>query len=161
MNSLDRAVNSDFVVITKSLIPYLDADNQKSIAVFVKTFELLYTIDLFSREEFVRSVSVSHDTGWEKSFLKDLRTNLSDDRGSFIDTLLKLTELKDLILPLASGLSQQTRPFEETDFSISPPPANSSATPPPPNPDDIMGKFSNILEPNQLQLLKMLSSFIK
>lgn len=164
MSPLDRALNNDFLMVSKSLIPYLPPDTQRSLAVFVKTFELMYTIDLFSKEDFVRSMSRSHDTGWEKAFLGDVRKNITDERGYFIDAILKLTEAKELLAPRHSD-SQNTEidltsapspiPFEnETPHQTTP--KNSG-----PNPNEVIDKLSGLLEPNQVQLLKVLSSFMK
>lgn len=160
MISLDRAVNNDFLMISKSLIPYLPVERQKSLAIFVKTFELMQTIDLFSRDDFVRSMSRSHEAGWEKDFLKDVRQNLSGDRGYFIDAILKLTEVRDLINnhPAQDNFTPpvptNTESLEETDSST-------SASNNPINPTEVINKLSTILEPNQVQLLKILSSFMK
>ena len=164
MSSLDRAINNDFLTISKSLVPYLPPENQKSLAIFIKTFELMHTIDLFSRDDFVRSMSRSHETGWEKDFLRDVRQNLSGDRGYFIDALLKLTEVRDLI-DTHSNTSDNFIPPSEVidDLSIEPPPSsptmeNHSASL---NPTDVIDKLSNMLEPNQAQILKALTSFMK
>ena len=160
MSSLDRAVNNDFLMISKSLIPYLPPENQKSLAIFIKTFELMHTLDLFSRDDFVRSMSRSHEVGWEKDFLKDVRKNLSGDRGYFIDAILKLTEVRDLIdnhtprdtfTPPSPTVNEPVQ-----DINTTPPTENAST-----NPTEVIDKLSSILEPNQAQLLKILSSFMK
>lgn len=97
MNTLDRAVNNDFLVVSKSLLPYLSADRQKPIAIFIKVMELIYTVNLFSNETSVNSMSRSQETGWEKDFLNDVKGNLSEDKAYFIDVLMKLTEAKNLL----------------------------------------------------------------
>lgn len=68
MTNLDRAINNDILVVSKSLLPYLNIDRQKPMAVFIKLMELVYTINLFSNEASVRSMSRSQESGWEKSF---------------------------------------------------------------------------------------------
>ena len=181
MNSFDRAINNDLLVISKSLVPYLRTDCQKPVAVFIKAFELMYTIDLFSNEGFVRSLSRSSDNEeWEKSFLQDLKQNLSPDRGYFIDALLKLTEVKDLLGSDASRLtpmpSDSDAPIDlsyknfaspepfDASYTAANPVSESAPSPPPgnsPNPAEVIDKISSFLEPNQVQLLKVLSSFLK
>ena len=166
MSSLDRAINNDFLTISKSLVPYLPSENQRSLAIFIKTFELMHTIDLFSRDDFVRSMSRSHETGWEKDFLHDVRQNLSGDRGYFIDALLKLTEVRDLFDSHNTTNANFVPPKPDVvdDISIvspepSPTPLEKSG--PGLNPADIVDKLSNMLEPNQVQILKVLTSFMK
>ena len=149
-------------MISKSLIPYLPVERQKSLAIFVKTFELMQTIDLFSRDDFVRSMSRSHEAGWEKDFLKDVRQNLSGDRGYFIDALLKLTEVRDLIDNHSSQnniITPDTTVSETPQDASSPPPQSNNS--PTINPANVIDKLSTMLEPNQVQLLKVLSSFMK
>ena len=46
MNNLDRSVNNDFLIVGKSLLPYLNVDRQKPVAIFIKVMELLYTVNL-------------------------------------------------------------------------------------------------------------------
>ena len=161
MSSLDSAMNNDFLMISKSIVPYLDADKQRSVAVFIKAFELMSTIDLFSKEEFVRSISKPRDAGWEKNFLGDIRANLSDDRGYFIDAILKISEMRDMLVtknndninPVASTYSTpNTSPPQSTSKDTSHAPNNAA---------QMIDKLSSVLEPNQLQILKMLSAFIK
>lgn len=161
MVSLDRAINNDFLTISKSLIPYLPLERQKSLAIFVKTFELMQTINLFSRDDVVHSMSRSHEAGWEKEFLKDVRQNLSGDRGYFIDALLKLTEVRDLIdnHPTENNYVTPTpivEPYQNNTPQTAPPNNGPSI-----NPADVIDKLSTMLEPNQVQLLKVLSSFMK
>lgn len=162
MNTLDRAINNDFLRVSKSLLPYLEPDMQRSIAVFIKAFELVSTIDLYSKEDTVRSMSRSHNTGWEKEFLHDLRSNLSDDRAHFIDAILKLTEARELLAHhedennFTPSFSDSNEPFNASE-TLPPPLATSSNGP---NPADIINKLSSVLEPNQAQFLKILSSFI-
>ncbi|MDF2595706.1 MAG: hypothetical protein K0R69_2047 [Clostridia bacterium] len=171
MRSIDSATNNDFLNISRSMIPYLDADKQKGVAVFIKVVELMSTIDLFSKEEFVRSIARPRDSGWEKNFLNDLRSNLSDDRGYFIDAILKLSEFRDLLAVKnndTSGEPHVNKSQQNPNMHVTPSqrPQSQNATPhgsPPPsmNPSDILDKLSGILEPNQLQILKVLSSFMK
>ena len=175
MNSFDRAINNDLLVISKSLVPYLNTDFQKPAAIFIKAFELMYTIDLFSNENFVRSLSrTSNNEKWEKNFLQDLKRNLSPDRSYFIDALLKLTEVKDLLghdnvrLDQTSASSDapidlsfnnaSSEPFNTPTADSSMGSQNAASFV---NPAEAIDKLSSFLEPNQVQLLKVLSSFLK
>ncbi|WP_054741211.1 hypothetical protein [Cellulosilyticum ruminicola] len=161
MVSLDRAINNDFLTISKSLIPYLPLENQKSLAIFVKTFELMQTINLFSKDAAVHSMSRSHEAGWEKEFLKDVRQNLSGDRGYFIDALLKLTEVRDLIDNHAENNYTEPTPSVVEPYPNDPTQSTPTNNGPTITPNDVIDKLSSMLEPNQVQLLKVLSSFIK
>lgn len=183
MTSLDRAINSDVLVVSKSLLPYLNIDKQKPMAIFIKTLELIYTINLFSNEASVRSLSRSQETGWEKSFLHDVKSNLSQDKAYFVDAILKIAEAKDLLAnpetsnnvdtppsyhlhPLDSGVPE-SMPFP--DETTHQPPKSPLATPKTatkaaspqsngPSPDQIINSLSSVLDPNQAQLLKVLTS---
>jgi len=170
MNPMDTAIKNDFLMISKSLVPYLSADKQKSAAIFIKALELVYTVNLFSQEEFVRSFSRSQESGWEKNLLSDIRTDLSDDRGYFIDAILKISEAKEILTAKKNG-DEATFPKNTTSKMSSDIPhnsktihthnANSNSNPNSNNPTQILSSLSGVLEPNQLQLLKVLSAFMK
>ncbi|PHV70912.1 hypothetical protein CS063_07780 [Sporanaerobium hydrogeniformans] len=170
MNSLDNATRNDFLLISKSLIPYLNPNNQRSAAIFIKAIELLYTVEVFSKEDFVRGFSRSTEQGWEKSFLRDIRKDLSDERGYFIDVLLKLSEAKDIFAmrnqshsPMSSSTNLDSGiPVQESITPEEPKmQTNANTTHQGPNPSDILSSLSSLLDPNQLQLLKVLSGFMK
>lgn len=175
MTNLDRAINTDILVVSKSLLPYLNIDKQRPMAIFIKSLELIYTINLFSNETSVRSLSRSHETGWEKSFLNDVKENLGADKAYFIDAILKIAEAKDLLAradpkdtseapeyhlhDLDSGVLE-SMPFpDETpipkDQTFPKPNDNKSAAA---SPEQIINSLSSMLDPNQAQLLKVLTS---
>lgn len=184
MNNLDRAINNEFLIVSKSLLPYLNVDRQKSVALFIKAMELVYTVNLFSNETSVRSMSRSQETGWEKDFLKDVRNNLPSDKAYFVDVILKLTEARTLLNrqtdsnassepeyhlhPADSGILN-TEPFE-SDSGISShnskeknnysPVNENTSSNPLPSPDQFISGLSSLLDPNQTQLLKLISSFL-
>ncbi|MBQ1274113.1 MAG: hypothetical protein U0L26_06525 [Cellulosilyticum sp.] len=180
MTNLDRAINNDILVVSKSLLPYLNIDRQKPMAVFIKLMELVYTINLFSNEASVRSMSRSQESGWEKSFLNDVKANLGDDKAYFVDVILKLAEAKDLLAkpePSTSRPSQNTpeyhlHPLDSGTLEDAPfpdektAPSTPKSTPPPntppksagPSPEQIINGLSSMLDPNQAQLLKVIAS---
>lgn len=189
MSNLDRAINNDFLTISKSLLPYLNSDRQKPMAIFIKVIELMYTIDLFSKEDAVKSMTRGQAPGWEKDFLRDVKGQLSSDKAYFIDAILKITEARDLLshdntrseqpdYHLAQGDSgiPEDMPFPPDPSplsSLSAAPGANPHTKTPntqgpqptankmPPPEQVISQLSPLLDPNQLQLLKVLSSFIK
>lgn len=178
MTGLDRAINNDVLVVSKSLLPYLNVDKQKPLAIFIKMMELVYTINLFSNETSVRSLSRTQDAGWEKSFLNDVKENLTDDKAYFVDAILKIAEAKDLLIktepeapaadpqfhlhPLDSGvLESMPFPDENAHLNIpNPSPKQTSSKSAGTNlsPEQLINSFSSILDPNQAQLLKVVAS---
>ncbi len=170
MITMDSAMNNDFLMISKSLVPYLDADKQRAAAIFIKAFELMSTIDLFSKEDFRRTITKPRDTGWEKKLLSDIRSNLSDDRAFFIDAILKLSEVRDILTvkntdssyanfahtpPVSSAMP--ANPSEKTADPISSAGSTNSA----PKAAEVIDQLSGVLDPNQLQILKLISTFMK
>lgn len=172
MNPLDRAVNNDFIIISKSLLPYLSLDKQKTAAILIKAVELIYTINTFSNESYVRSISRSPHTGWEKEFLQDVKNNLTSDKAYVIDAILKISEARDLLkTQTSSNASEEPRyTLNENDSGIlesSPfPPATTESAEPSettsmPSPDQLINGLSSLLDPKQAQLLKALSTLFK
>lgn len=181
MNNLDRSVNNDFLIVGKSLLPYLNVDRQKPVAIFIKVMELLYTVNLFSNEASVRSMTRSQETGWEKDFLNDVKSNLSEDKAYFIDAILKLTEAHNLLRkqstpsendpfyssndynlhPLDSGIPENQPFTDETPLGTANKPQRAPNTKQNgPNPEQVIGALSSMLDPSQAQLLKMLTTLL-
>lgn len=168
MTSLDHAVNNDLLIVAKSLVPYLDIQRQKTIAILLKAIELLYTINFYSNPEKVLELSQSQEPGWEKAFLKDVKENLDNEKAYFIDVILKLSEAKDLLMnPDTSLLSLFTpnTPEQVETTQIEKVEAEPVETTPTPAPtismDQIMSSLSSILDPNSTQLLNALAAFFK
>ncbi len=174
MNALDRAINTDMLTVSKSFLPYLNMDYQKPLAILIKAIELMYTVNLYSKEDSINSMCRSLDEGWEREFLNEVKSNLSKDKAYFIDVVLKLSEAKD-ILNMASASREDCNTFcnsnnyqpnnidDINNYDINQ--SNSSKTPSTApgttNPDKIIDKLSPMLEPGQLQLLKILSGMMK
>lgn len=190
MNSFDRAINNDFLVVTKSLLPYLNIDRQKPVAVFIKVIELLYTVNLYSNETATRSLSRGQDPGWEKNFLRDVKNNLPQEKAFFVDAVLKLAEAKDLLVtqedqtnttndyrtpeyqmhPYDSGILEGAPFPDEGKSPQGPAPVKTAQNITPNgntsssnniNPEQIINGLSSMLDPNQAQMLKVLMSLLK
>lgn len=158
MHRIDKEINNDTLVVCKCLVPYLDRDMQKNMAILIKAFELLYTIKLFSSDDFVKSISVERKNGWHTHLLHDVKKNIDPNRAYLIDMALKFTEFQKIMttkqaLNVNDKLPNQGSP----DIALPPTLARDKSQE---NPSDIIDEFSSVLEPNQLQLLKMLSSFL-
>lgn len=179
MTNLDRAINNDILVVSKSLLPYLNIDKQKPIAIFIKAMELIYTVNLFSNESTVRSMSRSQDEGWEKSFLNDVKSNLGDEKAFFVDAILKLAEARDLLSkqeapsngpispeyhlhPLDSGVLEDQLFTEQISTpdpkAVKSAPKINQKPSSGPSPEQIINGLSSMLDPSQAQLLKVLAS---
>jgi hypothetical protein len=158
MHRIDKEINNDTLVVCKCLVPYLDRDMQRNMAILIKAFELLYTIKLFSSDEFIKSISVERKNGWHTHLLHDVKKNIDPNRAYLIDMVLKFTEFQKIMttkqaLNVNDKLPHQSAP----DVSLPPTLARDKNEE---SPSDIMSEFSSVLEPNQLQLLKMLSTFL-
>lgn len=161
MTSLDQAINNDLLIVSKSLVPYLDIQRQKPIAILIKVIELLYTINFYSNPDAVLELSHAQEPGWEKAFLKDVKHNLDNDKAYLIDVILKLTEAKDLLVNPDFNLMQL--------FTTSTPattPVEVPATPPqvetPTLPiEQILGTLASMFDTNGTQLINALAAFLK
>lgn len=181
MNALDRAINTDMLTVSKSFLPYLNMDYQKPLAILIKAIELMYTVNLYSKEDSLSSMTRSLDTGWEREFLNEVKSNLSKDKAYFIDVVLKLSEAKDILNMAGETRNSNTsNKFYNSDSETSYHKSNNHPTGNIDNsssytsddvefskktnstsPDQIIDKLSPMLEPGQLQLLKMLSGMMK
>lgn len=165
MTSLDHAVNNDLLIVAKALVPYLDIQRQKPIAILIKAIELLYTINLYSNPDAVLEMSQTQEPGWEKEFLKDVKDNLNNDKAYFIDAILKLLEVKDLVSNSELGLLQlfsPSAPVEQpTVPTVEPTPTIEPAPPAELPIEQIVNSLSSLLDSNNLQLINGLSTLFK
>ncbi|MGL5677400.1 MAG: hypothetical protein ACRDDX_13385 [Cellulosilyticaceae bacterium] len=122
-NPLDQEVNTEFMRVCKCVIPYLDRNVQKNVAVGLKFLELVNTINAFSDPLHVSdSLSLSRQDRWEEDLLVNVRSNLSPEKAYLIDAILKLQEMKK-ILNVKEGMDSFSPSFptvEPTPTDIPP-----------------------------------------
>ncbi len=158
MHRIDKEINTDTLVVCKCLVPYLDRDAQKNMVILIKAFELLYTIKLFSSDDFVKSISVERKNGWHTHLLHDVKKNINPNRAYLIDMALKFTEFQKIMATKpTSSVNEKLINKENPDGDF---PVQLTRDQNDENPGDIINEFSSVLEPSQLQLLKMLSTFL-
>lgn len=161
MHRIDQEINNDTLVVCKCLIPYLDRDMQRNVAILIKAFELLYTIKLFSSDEFVKSISVERKNGWHTRLLHDVRKNINPEHAYLIDMVLKFTEFQKILATRQSLTPNEQLPDQTSqNASGASLPPQLSRDNPEENLNGLMNQFSSVLEPNQMQLLKMLASLL-
>lgn len=162
MTSLDHAINNDLLIVSKSLVPYLDVSRQKPIAILIKVIELLYTINLYSNPDAVLELSHAQEPGWEKDFLKDVKNNLDNDKAYLIDIILKLTEAKDLLVNPDFNLMQLfTTNSAPTTAQVTAPVTTQQETTTTLPIEQLIGTLSSLFDTNGTQLLNALAALLK
>lgn len=96
-NQLDRHVNTDLMRVCKCIIPYLDRDIQKTVAVGLKLVELMNTINIYNDTSVVNELTLTRGENWEADLLRNVRSNLSPEKAYLIDAVLKLKEVRSII----------------------------------------------------------------
>lgn len=165
MTSLDHAINNDLLIVSKSLVPYLDVSRQKPIAILIKVIELLYTINLYSNPDAVLELSHAQEPGWEKDFLKDVKNNLDNDKAYLIDIILKLTEAKDLLVNPDFNLMQlfttnSASTTTQITTQVTAPVTTQQETTALPI-EQLLGTLSSLFDTNGTQLLNALAALLK
>ncbi|ONI43748.1 hypothetical protein AN641_09175 [Candidatus Epulonipiscioides gigas] len=98
-NSLDQAINSELIRVSKCILPYLEKDLQKQVAISIKIMELINTIKFYNEEEIF---SIPKEGDWQKDLLMEISKNLNPDKAYIIEALLKADELRSLLNTQAS-----------------------------------------------------------
>ncbi|MEG0013974.1 MAG: hypothetical protein RR324_04515 [Cellulosilyticaceae bacterium] len=158
-NPLDDKVNSEFMRVCKCMIPYLDRDVQKNIAVGLKFLELVNTINAYNDENVVNELSLTRQNNWEEDLLHNVRANLSPEKAYIIDAVMKLKEVRSIISTKTTESSDLPTSFYN-DNSVEPehvsPQTNNTASI---SPASILQAVSPLLDDNQKQLLNLFTTF--
>lgn len=168
-NPLDDKVNSEFMRVCKCMIPYLDRDVQKNIAVGLKFLELVNTINAYNDESAVNELSLTRQNNWEEDLLHNVRSNLSPEKAYIIDAVMKLKEVRSIISTKTTESSVlPTSPLSESRYQTSF--YNDNSVDPEPvspqmnhtgsiSPASILQAVSPLLDDNQKQLLNLFTTF--
>lgn len=190
-NQLDDQVNTEFMRVCKSVLPYLDRGMQKNLAISLKLLEFISVVQLYNSDTIPvePEPSMMRGENWENGLLTDIRNSLDSDKTYIIDALMKLSEVKnimnrsaqnsdtsssDIVSPLDPEPTSDSTPspFNFTNFFNSMPSSstasNSTSDQPSqhntssgPNPADMINAFAPLLDDKQKQLLNLLSVFMK
>lgn len=96
-NQLDQQVNTELMRVCKCVIPYLDRNVQKNVAIGVKFLELINTINTFSNDTSLSSLSLTRQGNWEEDLLDNVKANLSPEKAYLIDAVWKLKEFRSIL----------------------------------------------------------------
>ena len=81
-NPLDETVNTELMRVCKCVIPYLDRNVQKNVAIGLKFLELVNTINVYKEDNELDSSMTLERTGtWEEDLLRSIRGNLSSEKA--------------------------------------------------------------------------------
>lgn len=184
-NTLDMAVNSDFMRVCKCALPYLDRDIQKNVAISLKILELMHTINLYNGSNAFSDIPLEKEGNWQRELLRSITQNISPEKSYLLDAILKASEIKSILdtgashgcgYPSGSTCSSCSNyptpqpPFYDeanscsSPYDFSPPPSNSYSDSPSasssPSPEDIIKSFAPMLDEKQSQLLSLFTSLI-
>ncbi len=109
-NQLDQAINSERIRLFKCILPYLDKDLQKQVAISLKFFELVNTIKFYNNDEYL---AIPKEGDWKKALLIEMSQNVDPDKSQFLDMILKITEL----LSVLSAQDSQDIEMDDIDYS--------------------------------------------
>ncbi|MDA3730103.1 hypothetical protein PBV87_01060 [Niameybacter massiliensis] len=186
-NQLDDQVNTEFMRVCKSVLPYLDRGMQKNLAISLKLLEFISVVQLYNSDTIPvePEPSMMRGENWENRLLTDIRNSLDSDKTYIIDALMKLSEVKNIMsrsnqqadtstADIVSSIDPEptsdsaSSPFNFANFFNSMPSSNTGTDPEPqhntssgPNPADMINAFAPLLDDKQKQLLNLLSVFMK
>lgn len=152
MFPLDAEIHTEPLRVCKSLVPYLSFEKQKNISIFIKFYELISVIDYFSDMEDPGSEPpyFREDESWPKELLYSVKDSLDPSNAYWVDILLKINDVKDILAAANSGQS-----------------SSPATTPPDPNPSpgtqskEFTENIAPMLDDNQKKMLEMLSNIMK
>lgn len=123
--ALDKAVTSNNIQILKTAIPFVAAEKQKYVSIYVKYLELMNTISFFnSKSNYGLEESVSHPDLFEllneiKPFLSRRDQELVDSFANMANIMKMYDSYKDMFTSDAAG-DPQSNPFDTLKGMLSP-----------------------------------------
>lgn len=162
-NPLDAHVNTEWMRVCKCVLPYLDRQMQRNLAVSLKFMELMSVMQLYadSHTTAMDPVSLTRSSNWENELLHSVRSNLSPEKAFIIDAIVKLGEAKNILsehhsdsLPPTPDPTPSAPLFAD---EIEEPPKKSNGA----DPSAMIDMLSPLLDDNQRQMLKLFTTFMK
>ncbi|OON99074.1 MAG: hypothetical protein ATN35_00310 [Epulopiscium sp. Nele67-Bin004] len=144
-NPLDNAINTEFMLVVKCILPYLDDDIQKTVAIGIKALELIETFKLYDEE--TSPISKDKNGDWQKDLLLDVSKNLHPDKAGLLELLVLAGERKPPVTSYQHSY-QPKQQAENIDYSQ----IDKF------DPNTLLKTITPLLEPEQQQFISMLSN---
>ena len=95
----DDAIHTNSMKKLKSVVPYMDREYQKKLAIMIKVIELQKVIEMYNTQEVgVASIDKSSERGdWRKGMLSAIRVHSTQEEQRMIDMILNLIEMKEFM----------------------------------------------------------------
>ena len=94
----DDPIHTNSIKNLKAMIPYVDAQYQKNLAIFIKLIELQKVVEMYdSQEVSILSVGEGDGTDWRRGMLAAVRNHSSEDKQQMIDMIMSLMDIKEVM----------------------------------------------------------------
>lgn len=103
--------------IIRAAFPYLDSQAQQTLNLFLKTGELLETIQSVKQDGIVTALSIRKQSIDIEALLNGIRTVCTQQEKDLIDTVLNILKAKNLYNTYTTLASAMTSQSESTDNS--------------------------------------------
>lgn len=185
-NPLDKEVNTDFIRICKCILPYLNRNAQKQLAISLKMLELVSTIQLFQDENLNDTFRTTRQDNWEDELLLNIRDNISPEKAYLIDAFIKFKEFSRILKNTKNEPTIVEDGIFEEDFSHNTPqenqemnafmqmfnptakkettsyiPTSNDTQPSKLNKADLLNTLAPLLDDKQKQMLQALASMMQ
>lgn len=139
---IDSIVNSREMNVIKAALPYMNLDNQKKLAVFVKFLEFIKTMKLYNSYS-VNEISELNKTNMSKrDMIYAMRAWCSDKNKQLLDIVLNMYTLKSMITTMNNPSLQQQEynPANNPTNPMEPPPNENL------NQEELIERLKNLMQ---------------
>ena len=171
-NPLDEIVNTELMRVCKCVVPYLDRNVQKNVAIGLKFLELINTINTYADDATLDdTLSRSRDGNWQTDLLHSVRENLTPEKAYIVDAIVKLQEVKSILNNKETSPTLAPTTFDEpAPFFDKMPDFHRDASPvEPPKPASsnnansaaaLLQVLTPLMDDNQKQIFNLLTTFL-
>lgn len=178
-NPLDAHVNTEWMRVCKCVLPYLDRQTQRNVAISLKFMELMSVMQLYSSNQTapMDPISLTRSEHWENELLRSVRSNLSPEKAFIVDAIMKIGEARNILLEHHSNETElppsasASKPLFADEIEDAPPdfpdptrtqfssPTNTKQSSA--DPSAMIDMLAPLLDDNQRQMLKLFTTFMK
>lgn len=91
----DDSIHTNSIKNIKAMVPYMDYNVQKNIAIMVKFFELQKTIEMYNSQQISTASVEESDVDWRRGMLSAVRAHSTEENKNMIDMITTLIDLKE------------------------------------------------------------------
>lgn len=148
--AFDTLFSNNHIQMLKVILPYMDNQTQKSMAVYIKFLELNYTIDFYKKNPYPLCGCMEKETSFDlQKMCRELLPYCTDEERKKIEQIRGLLQGMEMYKEMSKTMEMMK------DFMPDPASSTGDSEQTKENGFDMMGMLMSMLTPEQKQMFEM------